>query len=709
MSMNHSASSPVLAQAEEFGVLSGQASNLTLKDMLFTQSFLPRDFFDDKDKELREAAAKRLREAKQSKYVVNRDNVQVYVRVKPDVVHDDDKKEAALACLEIQPDERTVKMVGRDEFGKPISAKDREFKCDGVLPGSASQEDVYERIFGSQIVDSYVQGMDCAVLGYGMLNTGKTHTLYAPSTRRITQHMDPGNLLGVFPRLARDIFARIAMERAIDPDVEINVHCNFIELYLDKLRDLLTVEAIRRTQNMKQRVLEETGGVWFPEATMVPLRTEEDLLNTLVVGNRHRVVEETVENMRSSRSHAILIVTLQKFNEKTEETSVSRFFMADLAGAHYMKTFLNQNGSHERITEAQNINQQLNALTSVMRALTAKKKFVPVRNSKLTMVLQDVLGGNSKAVFLVTISQQLRAVHETIATLNFAVQAKSLPAAPRVKKSMSVKEVKMLTKLAKNEIARLTGIIRRYNSEAEVMRKIQRLRDPLNASLTSSGDPKALGSVAAEKKALLQEDISVLAQLSAIDDQSGLRNTYANDVKVALEQLEAFDEEEGKLQQFSAQAALTHVGNDYHDLLAFYTCPLSGVMMTDPAVAMDGVTYQRAAIEKHFKACTIQQARVSPVTGQAMRGKALLANKNMLQQIRKLWPEYFTPKGDTRADVPRPAPVLAKLDHSLQRKIISFLSKPSDILPLALTCKNFYFLLSPVHLPTSKAAAFNVV
>jgi hypothetical protein len=255
---------------------------------------------------------------------------------------------------------------------------------------------------------------------------------------------------GLIPRAGRYIFEEIAAQRSRDPDgvaafTEYRVSCSYLELYNEKLFDLLSRghgEEVRRGKNNRGLDIRQdkaTQGVFVPGAAQIVIENEHDLLSLLWEGARHRAVAATNMNEHSSRSHTILQVTIERRpregvdlsklptgREELARVLRAKLNLVDLAGSETMKhhTMARKQFTNQRIAELTSINQSLSSLGNCIRALEKGAKHVPYRDSKLTRLLQDSLGGNTKTSFVVTVSPSDLARGETLSTLQFADRAK---------------------------------------------------------------------------------------------------------------------------------------------------------------------------------------------------------------------------------------------------------------------------------------------
>lgn len=252
--------------------------------------------------------------------------------------------------------------------------------------------------------------------------------------------------VGVIPRAVSDIFEQTQQMA----DNEFNITCSFVELYQEKLYDLLSPDA--REQSVVD-LREVDGKIVIPNLTDISVKTPLEMTNCLIRGSSDRAVASTAMNSQSSRSHAIFTITLQKVpKENPSAATIAKFHLVDLAGSERSKKTLT-NG--EQFKEGVKINQGLLALGKVISALGTEKpnpnQHIPYRESKLTRLLQDSLGGNSMTLMIACISPADYNMEETLGTLRYADGAKKIKNKPVVNEDPKTAEINRL----KNELQTL--------------------------------------------------------------------------------------------------------------------------------------------------------------------------------------------------------------------------------------------------------------
>lgn len=289
-----------------------------------------------------------------------------------------------------------------------------------VVEGSsnveATQEFVYNAI-GAELLEHITTGYNGCIFAYGQTGSGKTYCM-----------MGNNENPGIIPRIAQNLFEESAVLR--NQNVEVCVEVSYYEIYNEKVRCLL-----RPTQggyeDSQLRVREHPKyGPFIEGLAKFVVGTQAEFLKLMSDGNKVRTTASTAMNATSSRSHAVFAITLTQKQKKgalvTQKTS--RLNLVDLAGSERASKTL---ATGKRLTEGSNINLSLTCLGNVISALaemeeTKKSRHVPYRDSTLTWILKDNLGGNSKTVMLATISPSSMQYEETMSTLRYAERAKKI-------------------------------------------------------------------------------------------------------------------------------------------------------------------------------------------------------------------------------------------------------------------------------------------
>ncbi|XP_076306917.1 kinesin-like protein KIF13A isoform X2 [Tachypleus tridentatus] len=280
----------------------------------------------------------------------------------------------------------------------------------------ASQGDVYQHL-GSDILQNAFQGYNACIFAYGQTGSGKSYTMMGSEKNK-----------GLIPRLCDDLFGRIACNTTSSLSYKVEV--SYMEIYNEKVHDLLDPKGSRQSLKVREHNI---LGPYVDGLSTLAVSSYQDISNLMTEGNKSRTVAATNMNSESSRSHAVFNITLTCLLTDIQSgitgEKVSKMSLVDLAGS---ERAVKSGAVGERLKEGSNINKSLTTLGLVISKLAdqssgkAKDKFVPYRDSVLTWLLKDSLGGNSKTVMVATISPSADNYDETLSTLRYADRAKRI-------------------------------------------------------------------------------------------------------------------------------------------------------------------------------------------------------------------------------------------------------------------------------------------
>ncbi|KAI4349700.1 hypothetical protein L6164_010262 [Bauhinia variegata] len=325
----------------------------------------------------------------------------------------------------------------------------RSFNFNKIFEPSATQAEVFSDM--QPLIRSVLDGYNVCIFAYGQTGSGKTFTMTGP--KEITEKSQ-----GVNFRALSDLFL-IADQRRDTFHYDVSVQ--MIEIYNEQVRDLLVTDGTNRRYPFAKIRSCSNRGFSVPDASLVPVSSKFDVIDLMNLGQRNRAVGSTALNDRSSRSHSCLTVHVQGRDLTSGSILRGCMHLVDLAGSERVDK---SEATGDRLKEAQHINKSLSALGDVIASLSQKNPHVPYRNSKLTQLLQDSLGGQAKTLMFVHISPETDSIGETISTLKFAerVATVELGAARVNKDSADVKELK-------EQIANLKAALARKEGESELM------------------------------------------------------------------------------------------------------------------------------------------------------------------------------------------------------------------------------------------------
>ncbi|EOY09185.1 Kinesin heavy chain, putative isoform 3 [Theobroma cacao] len=309
---------------------------------------------------------------------------------------------------------------------KPQKDGRKVFQFNRVFGPSATQDDVFKDT--QPLIRSVMDGYNVCIFAYGQTGSGKTYTMSGPSGGSTED-------LGINYLALNDLF-EISNQRKDIISYEIQVQ--MVEIYNEQIRDLLSENS--SSTKLEIHSCPRDNGLSLPDATMHTVKSASDVLNLMKFGEVNRVVCSTALNNRSSRSHSILTVHVHG-KDASGNMLRSCLHLVDLAGSERVDK---SEVTGDRLKEAQYINKSLSCLGDVITALAQKNTHTPYRNSKLTLLLQDSLGGHAKTLMFAHVSPEGDSFGETISTLKFAqrVSTVELGAARLNKESSEVMQLK---------------------------------------------------------------------------------------------------------------------------------------------------------------------------------------------------------------------------------------------------------------------------
>ncbi|ORX55311.1 kinesin-domain-containing protein [Piromyces finnis] len=349
-------------------------------------------------------------------------NIQVVVRLRPRSTKE--ITENSSICI------TTNGIKGKEIHLKTNSyeSTSKTYTFDRVFGPEASQFLVYNEIV-SPILREVLKGYNCTIFAYGQTGTGKTYTMEGDLVNIGDTSMTIGIYCGIIPRTLMNLFE--ILEREKD---EFSVRVSYIELYNEQLKDLLSID------DRKLRIYEDVnkkGGVVISNLEEVLVKSAKDVIQILQRGAQKRQIASTNYNLKSSRSHCVFSITVhikETTPEGEEMLKVGKLNLVDLAGSENIGR---SGAENKRAREAGSINQSLLTLGRVINSLVERSPHIPYRESKLTRLLQDSLGGRTKTCLIATVSPAKSNIEESISTLEYAHRAKNIRNRPEVNQRMT--------------------------------------------------------------------------------------------------------------------------------------------------------------------------------------------------------------------------------------------------------------------------------
>nr|XP_023021818.1 kinesin-like protein KIF11-B [Leptinotarsa decemlineata] len=407
-------------------------------------------------------------------------NVKVVVRIRP---------------VTKQEEDQNVKSILKCPTHKELYMKEKKYTFDRVFKPTASQIELYLNVVFPLIKD-VVAGYNCTVFAYGQTGTGKTYTMTGEKCNLIGNWNEDKDA-GIIPRAAFHIYDELNKMS----NVEMNVKVSYIELYNEEIRDLLSED-----ENTLQMYSDNKGNVSIQGLTEVSAHDSEGICKLLQRGIVKRQIAPTLMNHQSSRSHTVFTISINT-RESTptgdDILKAGKINLVDLAGSENIA----RSGCKDlRAMELANINRSLLTLGRVIHALVDKnQKHVPYRDSKLTRILQDSLGGHTKTVIIATISPAHTSHEETTSTLEYATRARDIKNTPIINEKLTKHEmidglVKEIDRLQKDLDAARSGTGFYVDKE-----NYQRMIDAITAVTGEQITPEELASKKAERISNLKE------------------------------------------------------------------------------------------------------------------------------------------------------------------------------------------------------------
>ncbi|XP_077008377.1 kinesin-1 heavy chain [Tamandua tetradactyla] len=301
---------------------------------------------------------------------------------------------------------RGDKYVAKFQGEDTVMMASKPYAFDRVFQSNTSQEQVYNDC-AKKIVKDVLEGYNGTIFAYGQTSSGKTHTMEG-------KLHDPEGM-GIIPRIVQDIFNYIY---SMDENLEFHIKVSYFEIYLDKIRDLLDVSKTNLSVHEDKNRVPYVKG-----CTERFVCSPDEVMDTIDEGKSNRHVAVTNMNEHSSRSHSIFLINVKQENTQTEQKLSGKLYLVDLAGSEKVS----KTGAEGAVLdEAKNINKSLSALGNVISALAEGSTYVPYRDSKMTRILQDSLGGNCRTTIVICCSPSSYNESETKSTLLFGQRAKTI-------------------------------------------------------------------------------------------------------------------------------------------------------------------------------------------------------------------------------------------------------------------------------------------
>lgn len=419
-------------------------------------------------------------------------------------------------CIEMLAARGQVSLLAPD-------APPKEFTFDGAYFMDSTGEQIYNDIV-FPLVESVIQGYNGTVFAYGQTGAGKTFSMQGIAS--VSEQR------GVIPRAFDHIFDAVATTE----NVKFLVHCSYLEIYNEEVRDLLGADSKCKLE-IKER---PDRGVYVAGLSMHVCHDVSTCKELMDRGFNNRHVGATLMNADSSRSHSIFTVYVEGISESNGSIRMGKLNLVDLAGSERQSK---TGATGDRFKEATKINLSLSALGNVISALVdGKSKHIPYRDSKLTRLLQDSLGGNTKTIMIACVSPSDNNYDETLSTLRYANRAKNIKNKPKINEDPK----DALLREYQEEIERLKGLVQNNNNPQHVHHAHDDL-DEERAKLRAEFE-QAMGELRSEFEKEQLNKVELQKELDC------LRNEYDR-ANANLDALGAIDGEEAarRIEQLQQQ------------------------------------------------------------------------------------------------------------------------------------------------------------
>ncbi|XP_065071676.1 kinesin-like protein KIF11 [Rhopilema esculentum] len=441
-------------------------------------------------------------------------NIQVAVRCRPR--NQSEVKASSPSVVDCFPDQREIHV--KQDLSYLDRGNKKTFVFDKVFGPDSKQIDVYNHVV-SPAIEEVLMGYNCTIFAYGQTGTGKTFTMEGERTPGDKYSWQDDPLAGIIPRAMHHLFEKLPQQ---EDCAEFSARVSFLEIYNEELFDLLGTSSL---DSQRLRIFEDSskkGSVVIHGIEEVIVHDRSEVYEILQRGAQKRQTAATLLNAHSSRSHTLFSVTIhmKENNINGEEfLKTGKLNLVDLAGSEN----IGRSGAvDKRAREAGTINQSLLTLGRVITALVERAPHVPYRESKLTRVLQDSLGGRTKTSIIATVSPAAVNLEETLSTLDYAYRAKNILNKPEINQKLTKK-----------------ALIKEYTEEIErLKRDLVAARDKNGIFISEENYTEMQTKLQAQKSSIQDYVDKISAMEKEVEKITSLFNNTKGELEVTSKNLQ---------------------------------------------------------------------------------------------------------------------------------------------------------------------------
>ena len=417
------------------------------------------------------------------------DNLRVAIRIRPPLPRETEPNIPFRSIAIVSSDHKSISLAEylgaeldelarqREWVEKPQLFQLHRFTFDSIFDMDSSQIDVYN-ITAKQAVNSVLEGYNSTIFCYGQTGTGKTYTMEGFTYNAQNEQR------GIIQRTIEDIFNFI--EVTSKNNTKFIIRASYLQIYNESISDLLKPEK----KNLQIRE-DKKKGIYVDSLSEWAVRTPVDLYALLKRGASYRTTAATLMNDVSSRSHAVFVITVEQMTTENikgqthTQIKVGKLNLVDLAGSERIRV---TGATGQQLEESKKINKSLSCLGNVINALTEQKgkiHHVPYRDSKLTRLLEDSLGGNCKTTMLAMISPAHESFSESLSTLHFAQRAKKIKNRPVINEDLNNRA---LIRQYESELRNLRNELEQKNKMLQSNELVMQLQEEKEQALQDKND-----------------------------------------------------------------------------------------------------------------------------------------------------------------------------------------------------------------------------